>query len=166
MAKKIDPLNKKNYGAVSASLCVTDVKAAVAFYQKALGFTKRGVMNGPDGKPIHAELTLRGTTLMLGPEMAERGYLSAKNAGASPATLYLYTENVDKLVAKALKLGATAQGPVMDMFWGDRSGTIVDPEGYKWMIATHKADPTPAEMKKGMAEMMKAMASAATNASQ
>jgi len=164
MAKKIDPLNKKNYGAVSASLCVTDVKAAVAFYQKALGFTKRGVMNGPDGKPIHAELTLRGTTLMLGPEMAERGYLSAKNAGASPATLYLYTENVDKLVAKALKLGATAQGPVMDMFWGDRSGTIVDPEGYKWMIATHKADPTPAEMKKGMAEMMKAMASAATNA--
>ncbi len=165
MAKKIDPLNKKNYGAVSASLCVTDVKAAVAFYQKALGFTKRGVMNGPDGKPIHAELTLRGTTLMLGPEMAERGYLSAKNAGASPATLYLYTENVDKLVAKALKLGATAQGPVMDMFWGDRSGTIVDPEGYKWMIATHKADPTPAEMKKGMAEMMKAMASAATNAS-
>jgi len=164
MAKKIDPLNKKNYGAVSASLCVTDVKAAVAFYQKALGFTKRGVMNGPDGKPIHAELTLRGTTLMLGPEMAERGYLSAKNAGASPATLYLYTENVDKLVAKALKLGATAQGPVMDMFWGDRSGTIVDPEGYKWMIATHRADPTPAEMKKGMAEMMKAMASAATNA--
>ena len=164
MAKKIDPLNKKNYGAVSASLCVTDVKAAVAFYQKALGFTKRGVMNGPDGKPIHAELTLRGTTLMLGPEMAERGYLSAKNAGASPATLYLYTENVDKLVAKALKLGATAQGSVMDMFWGDRSGTIVDPEGYKWMIATHKADPTPAEMKKGMAEMMKAMASAATNA--
>ena len=65
MAKKTDPLNKKNYGAVSASLCVTDVKAAVAFYQKALGFTKRGVMNGPDGKPIHAELTLRGTTLML-----------------------------------------------------------------------------------------------------
>jgi PhnB protein len=166
MAKKIDPLNKKNYGAVSASLCVTDVKAAVAFYQKALGFTKRGVMNGPDGKPIHAELTLRGATLMLGPEMAERGYLSAKNAGASPATLYLYTENVDKLVAKALKLGATAQGPVMDMFWGDRSGTIVDPDGYKWMIATHKADPTPAEMKKGMAEMMKASASAATNAAQ
>jgi PhnB protein len=145
---------------------VTDVKAAVAFYQKALGFTKRGVMNGPDGKPIHAELTLRGATLMLGPEMAERGYLSAKNAGASPATLYLYTENVDKLVAKALKLGATAQGPVMDMFWGDRSGTIVDPDGYKWMIATHKADPTPAEMKKGMAEMMKASASAATNAAQ
>jgi uncharacterized glyoxalase superfamily protein PhnB len=68
MAKKIDPLNKKQYGAVSAMLTVSDVKAAVAFYQKAFGFAKRGVMNGPDGKPIHAELTLRGTTLMLGPE--------------------------------------------------------------------------------------------------
>lgn len=165
MARKIDPLNKKHYGAVSASLCVTDVKAAVAFYQKALGFTKCGVMNGPDGKAMHAELTLRGTTLMLGPEMTERGFRSAKNLGASPTTLYLYTENVDKVVAKAVKLGATAQGPVMDMFWGDRSGTIIDPEGYKWMIATHKAEPTPAEMKKAMAEMMKASASAATNAS-
>src|SRR5579864_1126184 len=166
MAKKIDPLNKKHYGAVSASLCVTDVKAAVAFYQKALGFTKRGVMNGPDGKPVHAELTLRGTTLMLGPEMAERGYLSAKNAGASPATLYLYTENADKLVAKALKLGATAQGPVMDMFWGDRCGRVTDPEGYTWTIATHVAEPTPAEMKKKMTEEMKKWSAQAPQAAQ
>ena len=66
MPKKIDPLNKKNYSAVSAALCVTDVKAAATFYQKAFGFKKRGIMNGPDGKPVHAELTLRGTTLMLG----------------------------------------------------------------------------------------------------
>ena len=65
MAKKIDPLNKRQYGAVSAMLTVSDITAAVAFYQKAFGFTKRGIMNGPDGKPIHAELTLRGTTLML-----------------------------------------------------------------------------------------------------
>jgi hypothetical protein len=79
MAKKIDPLNKKHYGAVSAMLAVSDVKAAVAFYQKAFGFAKRGVMNGPDGKPIHAELTLRGTTLMLGPENPARGMRSANS---------------------------------------------------------------------------------------
>jgi PhnB protein len=158
MPKKIDPLNKKNYGAVSTSLCVTDVKAAMNFYQKAFGFAKRGIMNGPDGKPAHAELTLRGTTLMLGPEMLSHGYKSAKTIGATPGSLYLYTENADKVVAKAVKLGATAQGPVMDMFWGDRVGTIVDPEGYRWMIATHKAEHTPAAMKKAMAEMMKAQA--------
>ncbi len=163
MAKKIDPLNKKNYGAVTVMLTVSDVKAAVGFYQKAFGFTKRGIMNGPDGKPMHAELRLRDTTLMLGPEMVERGARSAKTLGGSPGTLYLLVENADKVVAKALKLGATAQGPVMDMFWGDRTGTVVDLDGNSWMIATHKAEPTPAEMKKAMAEMMKA--SAASNAS-
>src|ERR1700720_4600853 len=145
MAKKIDPLNKKNYGAVSAILTVSDVPAAVAFYQKAFGFAKRGIMNGPDGKPIHAELTLRKATLMLGPESAQRGARSAKSLGASPVTLYLTTENVDKLVAKAVKLGATPQGPVMDMFWGDRCGNLVDPDGYAWMAGTHKAEPTPQE---------------------
>ena len=155
MPKKIDPLNKKNYTAVTAALCVTDVKAAAAFYQKAFGFQKRGIMNGADGKPIHAELTMRGTTIMLGPEMPEMGARSAKNAGASPTTLYLLVENADKTVAKAVKLGAKAQGPVTDMFWGDRCGRLVDPEGYSWYIATHIADPTPAQMKRQMVEDMK-----------
>jgi PhnB protein len=158
MAKKIDPLNKKQYGAATVMLIVSDVKAAAGFYQKAFGFAKRGIMNGPDGKPMHAELTLRGTTLMLGPECIERGARTAKTIGGSPATVYLLVENVDKVVAKAVKLGATAQGPVMDMFWGDRTGSVVDPDGNAWMVATHKAEPTPAEMKKAMAEMMKAQA--------
>jgi len=154
MARKIDPLNSKQYGAVSAMLTVSDVKAAVTFYQKAFGFAKRGVMNGPDGKPIHAELTLRGTTLMLGPENPARGMRSAKTVGASPASLYLYVENVDKTVAKAVGLGATTQGQVMDMFWGDRCGMVVDPDGYGGMVGTHKVEPTTQEMKKKMTEQM------------
>jgi len=162
MPKKIDPLNKKNYGPITVMLIVSDVKAAATFYQKAFGFAKRGIMNGPDGKPMHAELTLRGTTLMLGPESLERGAKSAKTLGASPASLYLLVENADQVVAKAVKQGAEAKGPVMDMFWGDRTGTVVDPDGYTWMISTHKSEPTPAEMKKAMAQMMKAQA--ATNA--
>ena len=153
--KKIDPLNKKQYSAVSPTLTVSDIPAAVNFYQKAFGFAKRGIMNGPDGKPIHAELTLRGTTLMLGPESAAMGKRTAKSLGASPAGLYIYVENVDKVVEKATKLGGASQGPVMDMFWGDRCGTIVDPDGYTWMVGTHKAEPTAKEMKKGMEEMMR-----------
>ena len=155
--KKIDPLNKKAYGAVSAALTVSDIPAAVSFYQRAFGFAKRGIMNGPDAKPIHAELTLRGATLMLGPENPAMGRRTAKSVGASPASLYIYVENVDKIVDKATKLGATTQGPVMDMFWGDRCGTIVDPDGYTWMVGTHKSEPTAKEMKKGMLEMMKTM---------
>jgi uncharacterized glyoxalase superfamily protein PhnB len=157
MAKKIDPLNKKQYGAITAMLIVADIKAAVSFYQKAFGFAKRGIMNGPDGKPIHAELTLRNTTLMLGPEDAQRGARSAKTLGGSPVTLYLTTENVDQLAAKAVKLGAKLESPVMDMFWGDRVGNLVDPDGYKWMVGTHKSEPTPQEMKKAMKDMMKQM---------
>ena len=157
MPKKIDPLNKKQYGAVTAMLTVSDLPAAAAFYQKAFGFSKRGIMNGPDGKPMQAEMTLRGATLMLGPESPTMGRRSAKTLGASPASLYIYTENVDKVVEKAIRLGATAQGPVLDMFWGDRCGTVVDPDGYSWMIGTHKAEPSAKEMKKGMEEMMKQM---------
>jgi len=154
MAKKIDPLNRKQYGAVSAMLTVSDIPTAVSFYQKAFGFSKRAVMNGPDGKPIHAELTLRGTTLMLGPENPALGKRTAKTIGASPASLFLYVEDVDKVVSKALSSGATSKGPVMDMFWGDRCGTIVDPDGYAWMVGTHKAEPTAKEMKKKMQEQI------------
>ena len=160
MAKKIDPLNKKMYGAVTVMLTVADMKAAVAFYQKAFGFTRRSLMNGPDGKPMHAELRLRDTTLMLGPESPQMGARGANSIGASPATLFLLTENADKMVAKAVKLGAKLTVPVSDMFWGDRSGTVVDPEGNTWMIATHVAEPTPQEMRKKMAEMAKAQAAA------
>ena len=163
MPKKVDPLNKKMYGAVTAMLTVADIKAATAFYQKAFGFTKRGIMNGPDRKPVHSDLTLRGTTLMLGPECPEMGSRSAKTVGASPISLYIMTEDVDKMVAKAIKLGATPKGPVMDMFWGDRCGTVTDPDGYNWMVSTHKAEPTPEEMKKKMAEQMRSMSAAKPN---
>jgi PhnB protein len=165
MPKKIDPLNKKLYGSVTANLTVADVKSAAAFYQKAFGFSKRGIMKGPDGKGIHAELTLRGTTLMLSPEMPHMGSRTAKTVGASPASLYLLTENADKVVAKAVKLGAEAKGPVMDMFWGDRCGTLLDPDGYLWMVATHLSEPTPQEMNKKMKEQMASMQAAAPSGS-
>ena len=110
MPKKIDPLNRRQYGALSTMLTVADVKAAVAFYTKALGFSKKAIMKGPDGKAIHAELTLRGATLMLGPENSAMGNRSAKTLGGSPSILFLYVENADKTVAKATSLGATAKG--------------------------------------------------------
>ena len=157
MAKRIDPLNRKEYGAVNVALTVTDMRAAMSFYQKAFGFKKRNVSKGPDGKLMHAELTLRGTTIMIGPEMP--GWTkSVKTLGGSPASLYLYVEDADKAFARALKSGATLKMPVMDMFWGDRCGSVIDPEGYQWSVATHIAEPTPREMAKKMKEQMAAMA--------
>jgi uncharacterized glyoxalase superfamily protein PhnB len=106
-------------------------------------------------------LRLRDATLMLGPENPEWGTRSAKSVGASPASLFVYAENVDKVVAKALSLGATGQGPVMDMFWGDRCGKVVDPDGYSWMVGTHKAEPTVKEMNAKMKEQMRPKPTAA-----
>src|SRR5882724_11603408 len=101
---------------------------------------------------------------MLGPENPAFGNRSAKTLGASPAGLFIYVENVDKVVAKALGLGATSKGEVMDMFWGDRCGKVVDPEGYNWMVGTHKAEPSAQQMKKKMAEQMGQQAGTATAA--
>src|SRR5258708_19466909 len=108
MPKKIDPLNKKLYSPITAMLTVSDIKAAAAFYQKAFGFTKRGLMNGPDGKAVHGELTLRGTTIMLTPEMPQMGSRSAKSVGASPSSFSLLTEHLTKLLAKPVKLAPTS----------------------------------------------------------
>jgi len=114
-------------------------------------------MSGPDGKPMHAELKLRESVLMLGPEFAPRQALSAKTLGNTPATLYLYVEDVDQAATRAVNAGATLVQPPTDMFWGDRTALLVDPQGNKWMPATHKSEPTPkemeAEMKKQFAQM-------------
>lgn len=147
---QIDPLNRNNYSAISPMLTVTDVAKSYEFCQKAFGFEGRGLMPGPDGKPIHAELKLRDSVLMLGPEFTERKGYSAKTLGNTPATLYLYVEDVDKVAAQAVKAGATLLQPPTDMFWGDRTAMLVDPEGNKWMLATHKSEPTPEEMEAGM----------------
>ncbi len=153
---QIDPLNRKNCGAITALLTVKDVEKYYEFCQKAFGFEGRGIMNGPDGKPMHAELKLRDSVLMLGPECPERQGYSAKTLGNTPTTLYVYVEDVDKLATQAAKAGATLQMPPTDMFWGDRTAMLVDSEGNKWMLGTHKSEPTPeqmeAEMKKQFAQ--------------
>ena len=151
---QIDPLNRNNYAAITAMLTVSDVGRAYAFYQKAFGFQGRGVMSGPDGKPMHAELKFRESVLMLGPENPAWKSASAKTLGNTPATLYLLVEDVDKVTAQATNAGATVLQPPADMFWGDRTSTLVDPDGNKWMLATHKSEPTPEQMDAAMKKQM------------
>ncbi|MCI0420316.1 MAG: VOC family protein [Acidobacteria bacterium] len=155
---RIDPLNRNNYGAISAMLTVTEVEKAYEFCQKAFGFEGRGIMPGPDGKPMHAELKLRDSVLMLSPEMPDWQCYSAKTLGNTPATLYLYVEDVDKLATQAANAGATLLQPPTDMFWGDRTATLVDSGGNKWMLATHRSEPTPEQMEAEMKEQCAQMA--------
>src|SRR5215475_3605658 len=155
-AVKIDPLNRKNYGAVTPMLAVADVRRAADFYVKAFGFALRGpIMETPSGA-IHAELRFRETTLMLSPESHRENNLSANSIGNTPATLYLLVDNVDSVFSSAVAAGGRVLMPLMDMFWGDRCCTVADPDGNKWMVATHKAEPTEAEMAEAMRKMMEA----------
>jgi PhnB protein len=155
-AAKIDPLNRKNYGALTPMLAVADVRRAADFYVKAFGFALRGpIMETPSGA-IHAELRFRETTLMLSPESRRENNLSANSIGNTPATLYLLVDNVDKVFSNAVAAGGRVLMPLMDMFWGDRCCTVADPDGNKWMVATHKSEPTEAEMAEAMRKMMEA----------
>jgi uncharacterized glyoxalase superfamily protein PhnB len=162
-AFRIDPLNRKNYAALSPMLAVSDVRRAVDFYTKAFGFSVRGIMDSPTG-PMHAELRLRDTTLMLSPESRQQNNLSANAIGNTPATLYILVDDVDRTFNAAVAAGAKVLMPVMDMFWGDRCSTVADPDGNKWMIATHKAEPTEAEMAEAMRQMMQGSQAAAAAA--
>jgi uncharacterized glyoxalase superfamily protein PhnB len=153
-AKKIDPLNRKQYTSLTPMLTVQDVRRAVDFYTKAFGFKVRGMMEGPGGMVMHAELRLRDTTLMLGPESAEQHTYGARSIGGTPVTIYILVGNADATFNDAIAAGGQVLMPVMDMFWGDRCGMVGDPDGNKWMIATHKANPTAKQMQAAMKAQM------------
>jgi len=149
---KIDPLNRNQYSSMTPMLTVRDVRRAADFYTSVLGFKLRGIMDSPQG-PLHAELRLRDTTLMLSPESRQQHSFSANTIGNTPATLYILVENVDDVFNRCVAAGAKVLMPVSDQFWGDRAGMIADPDGNKWMIATHRAQPTEAQMREAMAQM-------------
>jgi PhnB protein len=151
-APKIDPLNRKAYRAVTPMLAVSDVRRALDFYTSAFGFTVRQTMDTPQGV-VHAELVLRDTTLMLSPEERHQNNLSANSIGNTPVTLYILVDNVDEVFTSAVASGGKVLMPVMDMFWGDRCGVVTDPDGNKWMVATHKSQPSEAEMAEAMRQM-------------
>ncbi len=134
---------------VNAYLVLKDVNKAIEFYQKAFGGTGGACMTTPDGKSVvHAEVKIGNSTIMLSEENPEWGMTSAETMGGSPVSLHLYVEDVDGVFARAIKAGCTEIAPLMDAFWGDRYGKLVDPFGYQWGIATHIEDVSDEEVKK------------------
>jgi PhnB protein len=139
-------------------LRVRNAAAAIEFYKKAFGATERGRMDGPGGTIAHAELQIGDSILMLSDPFPQSSVKPPKELGGTTVNLFLYVEDVDALVKQATDAGATVSMPVDDMFWGDRFGTITDPFGHSWGIATHVEDVSPEDMaergKAAMAEMM------------
>ena len=131
---------------VTPSLTVRGAARAIEFYKQVFGATEMLRMPGPEGKIMHAELRIGDSVVMLNDEFPDMGTRSPEALGGSPASLFLYVEDVDTIFERAVKAGAQAAMPPQDMFWGDRFGRVVDPFGHGWAIATHKEDLTPEEI--------------------
>ena len=132
---------------------------AIEFYKKSLGAQELSRMAMPDGKIGHAELKIGDSVIFLADEMQNPGNAkSPQSLGATTTTLNLYVPNVDATFKQAISAGGKETMPVADQFWGDRYGTLVDPFGYTWGIATHKEDLSPVEMQDRMQQFFAQMA--------
>jgi PhnB protein len=126
---------------------------AIGFYKKAFGAKEIMRMPGPGGTIGHAEIQVADSRIMLADEFPEMNFRSPRSVGGTPVNLHLYVPDVDKVVKKALAAGAKTLRPVADQFYGDRSGTLEDPFGHIWHVATHVEDVPMKELKKRAAAM-------------
>ncbi|WP_224982982.1 VOC family protein [Geomonas agri] len=140
----------EGFHSVTPMFMFKDCRKAIEFYKNAFGAVERYAMPWPDGEGImHAELMVGDSILMMGDEFPGENCKSAETLGSSPISFYLYVENVDSAFRRALEAGATEKMEVQEMFWGDRAGSLQDPFGYNWMLATHTRDLTPEEIREG-----------------
>lgn len=146
------------YHSITPMLIVKDGLKAIEYYKKVFGAIDKGVMMMPDNKSVaHAELLIGDSKIMLSDEFPEMKSLSPTTIGGSPVSLYLYVEDVDKTFNLAVTEGGKSLFPVQDRFYGDRHGSIQDPFGHIWSIATHIKDLTKEEMKKAAEEAFSKM---------
>ena len=139
--------------AATPYLSVRDAVRALEFYRDAFGATEKSRLMQPDGRVGHAEIAIGEAQIMLADEFPEMGLKSPLALGGTPVTIHLYVADVDAFAARAVAAGATLKRAVVDQFYGDRSGTLVDPFGHVWMIATHKEDVSPEEMQRRLSKL-------------
>jgi len=154
MAKAAKPV-PEGFHTVSPYLAIRDAAKAVEFYKKAFGAQERSLMPRPDGKLQHAEVQIGDSIIMLSEEFPDMGAPSPQTLNGTTVGIFLYVKDVDAAFQQAVDAGATVLVPPEDMFWGDRFGTLVDPFGHQWHIATHQEDLTPEEMGKRADEFFK-----------
>jgi PhnB protein len=138
----------EGYHSVTPYLTIKDAARAIEFYKQAFGATEMFRMARPDGRVGHAELKIGDSPVMLSDEFPEMGARSPQTLGGTPVTIHLYVEDVDAVVRRAVGAGARLTRPVADQFYGDRNGSVTDPFGHVWWVATHQEDVPPDEMER------------------
>jgi PhnB protein len=141
-----------SYPAVTPYLCCKGAAGALDFYKTGFGAKERMRMTSPDGTIGHAEILLSGEPIMLSDEYADMGVFSPTSVGGSPVTVHVYVKDVDAFVNRAVSAGATILQAPQDMPYGDRTGTIRDPYGHRWMVATKQETVGKAALRKRFGE--------------
>lgn len=144
----------EGYHSVTPYLVVDDASAAIEFYKKAFGAEEKFRL--PMGERIgHAELLIGDSHIMLADEFPDMGHLGPKNRGGTTVSLMVYVDDVDRAFPKAIEAGARQVRPLENQFWGDRMGTLEDPFGHMWSLATHVEEVAPDEMERRMSQFSK-----------
>jgi PhnB protein len=149
----------EGYHTVSPYLAVQDAARAIEYYAKAFGAKEVVHMDAPDGKIGHAELEIGDSRVMLSDPFPQASTRAPKELGGTSVSVFMYVEDVDAVVKQAVDAGATVTMEVADQFWGDRFGTITDPFGHVWNVATHVEDVPPEEIAERAKAAMAAMGS-------
>jgi PhnB protein len=145
--KKVAPI-PAGYHAVTPYLSIRGAAEALEFYKRAFGAKEIMRMPGPKGDIGHAEIRIGDSRIMLADEYPEIQFLSPASRGGTTVSIHLYVKDVDAMVARAVAAGAKLTRPVADQFYGDRTGSLEDPFGHVWHVATHKEDLSMAELRK------------------
>jgi PhnB protein len=138
------------YHSVTPYLIVDNASAAIDFYREAFGAVELFRLTMAD-KIGHAEIKIGDSPVMLADEFADMGYLGPSRRGGTSVQLMIYLADVDLAYERAVRAGATEHRPIEDHFYGDRSGTVIDPFGHQWTLSTHVEDVSPEEMQRRMA---------------
>jgi len=143
------------YGTVTPYLIVKDAARALDFYKSALDAVELYRMPDPSGRVAHAEMRVGNSQVMLADEVPDMGAVSPQTLGGAGVSFLVYVDDVDSAYRKAVAAGAKEKRPVQDQFYGDRAGTIQDPFGHQWTLATHVEDVPPDEIQRRFEEMAK-----------
>ena len=145
----------ETYRRVTPCLVVLGGAKALEFYAEVFGATERMRFPGLGGTVAHAEIQIGDSVVIIEDEVPDQGSKAPSPGGVpgSPSSLFIYVEDVDAVIARAVELGATLHRSPQDQFYGDRDGYVIDPFGHGWTIATHVEDVAPEEMARRMAEL-------------
>lgn len=138
----------EGYRSVTPYLSIKGAAKAIEFYKRAFGATELARLVTPTGEIGHAEIRIGDSIIMLADPCEDGAFRSPQSLGGSSVGLHVYVDNVDAQFAQAISAGAKEIKPVQDQFYGDRTGTLEDPFGHVWFLATHKEDLTPEEINK------------------